>query len=110
MIYSEFVICRNKIHAFSVKGHSGFAEAPGDILCASVSAMTLLTLNTLQEVFGAELNLKIDEKKPLIDAKIVSFPQEKEEAVFGVVKGFFIQLQDLEKQYPEYLSVRIQKE
>ncbi|MBR4288090.1 MAG: ribosomal-processing cysteine protease Prp [Clostridia bacterium] len=109
MIRSEFVIENNNVLSFSVTGHAGLAPAPHDILCASVSAMSQLVINTLEEVFGAELDLVIDEEEPRIAAKLVSVSQENREAVLGVMKGFYLQLADLEKMYPTHLSVRTKK-
>ena len=109
MISVEFVISDNKILSFSVQGHSGLAPAPHDILCASVSAMTELTLNTLIEVFGAEIDLEIDEEKPLISAWDISSPEENEMAVQGVLKGFYMQLSDLRETYSTNLSVKTKK-
>ena len=76
-----------------------------DADCASVSAMTMLVLNTLQEVFEVELELSVQEETPRISASLVSVPQGKEEAAEGVLKGFFLQLRDLESQYPANLKV-----
>ncbi len=109
MIRSEFVIENNNVLSFSVTGHAGLAPAPHDILCASVSAMTQLVINTLEEVFGAKLDVVIDEKEPRIAAKLVSVSEENRAAVWGVMKGFYLQLSDLEKMYPAHLSVRTKK-
>ncbi len=107
MIRWEFVIQDNKFRSFSVKGHAGLAPAPHDVLCAAASAMTQLVLNTLQEVFGAELDLQIDEDKPLISAKILSVPSECESAVQGVLQGLLLQVKDLQIRYPDHLAVKI---
>jgi len=85
------------------------AEAPHDILCASVSAMTQLVCNTLTEVFGVRIDLLIDEKAPLIQASLAEVPEQKEEAVQGVLTGFRLQLEDLRETYSDYLSVRTKK-
>ena len=106
MICAEFVIRDNKILAFSVSGHAGLAPAPHDILCASVSAMTQLVINTVTEVFGAELDLVIDEEKPLIRAELLRASSEKEGSVQGVLEGFYLQLDEIRKMYPAHLSVK----
>lgn len=109
MIRSEFVIENNNVLSFSVTGHAGLAPAPHDILCASVSAMSQLVINTLQEVFGAELDLSIDEDEPRIAATLKSVSPENREAAEGVLKGFYLQLKDMETTYPTHLSVRTKK-
>ena len=106
MIRVEFVIKDNKVLAFSLKGHAGLAPAPHDILCSAVSAMAQLVINTVTEVFSAELDLEIDEEKPLIRASYISAPEGKEEAVLGVFQGLKLQLEALGETYPSHLAVR----
>ena len=109
MICSEFVIRDNKVHAFSVEGHSGLAEAGSDVLCASVSAMAMLVINTLSEVFAATLALKVDEAKPLISCELKSVSDESACGAEGILYGFYLQLRDLAEVYPENLSIRTKK-
>ncbi len=109
MICSEFVIRDNKVLAFSVEGHSGLAESGNDILCASVSAMAMLVINTLTEVFSAELALEIDEAKPLISCKLQSVSKDSEKGAEGILYGFYLQLKDLAEVYPKNLSIRTKK-
>ena len=99
----------NKILAFSVEGHSGLSEAPHDVLCAAVSAMTELVINTVTEEFGAELDLLIREEKPLIRARLIRVPEENGKAVEGVLRGFRQQLLELRKTYPSHLTVSDEK-
>ena len=109
MICSEFVIRDNKVLAFSVEGHSGLAEAGSDVLCASVSAMATLVINTLTEVFFADLTLEIDEEKPRIFCRLNSVSKEGERGAEGILYGFYLQLKDLAEVYPENLSIRSKK-
>ncbi len=105
MIQVEFVIQDNKILAFSVEGHSGLAPAPHDILCASVSAMTQLVINTVTDVFGAKIDLEINEEIPRIRAELLFVSETEKNAVFGVLGGFQLQLEDLRKMYPAHIKV-----
>ena len=109
MIRAEFVIRDNKVLAFSVEGHSGLAEAGSDVLCASVSGMANLVINTLAEVFSAELSLEINEAKPLISCRVVSVKEKMAVGAEGIMRGFYLQLADLAQIYPENLSVRTKK-
>ena len=110
MIKTEFVISDNKILAFSVEGHSGLAPQGEDILCASVSAMTQLVINTLTEVVKAELDLSIVEEKAKIACRVLSTPSGLEETVQTILNGFYIQLADLAEVYSANLSVREKNE
>ena len=106
MIRAEFVIQDNKILSFSVEGHSGLAQSGEDILCASVSAMSQLVINTLTEVFDAKLDLLIDEKKPLIRCSLKSVSEEKRNGAEGILYGFYLQMKDLSEMYSAHLTVR----
>ncbi|MBE6713613.1 MAG: ribosomal-processing cysteine protease Prp [Ruminococcaceae bacterium] len=109
MIRSEFVIRDNKVLAFSVEGHSGLAEAGSDVLCASVSAMAMLVINTLSEVFSAELDLEIDDAKPVIRCTLKNVSPEAKTGAEGVLYGFYLQMKDLAEVYPKNLSIRTKK-
>lgn len=106
MICAEFVIQNNKLRGFSITGHAGVAPAPHDILCAAVSAMSMLVVNTLREAIGVKTSIREDEEIPLLEVKIDAGGGEKAFAAEKVLLGFSLQLSDLEKQYPNHLSVR----
>ncbi len=106
MIRAEFVIRDNKFVSFEVKGHAGLAPAPHDILCAAVSSMTYLVINTATDVFGAKLDLLLDEENAEIRARIESVLPDREEALQGIFRGLLLQLTALTEQYPNHITVR----
>ena len=106
MIRAEFVIRDNKIRSFSTKGHAGLAEAGHDVLCAAVSAMTELTVNTVTDVFGAHCTVCVEEENAHISMTVDAVEPSREDAVEGVLRGYLLQLKALEKQYPKHLAVR----
>ena len=107
MIRADFSGSEQKITGFTLSGHAGLAPAGSDILCAAVSAMALLTVNTLQEVFGAEFDLAQRKEDGFLSLKMTRIPDGKEEAVYGVLQGLLLQLKDLREQYPDSLSVTV---
>ena len=104
MIRAEFVVSDDGIQGFSMKGHAGTAPAPHDILCASATSMALLVMNTLREVFGAKLTIESQEEPPVLNVRLQAVPKGNEKAAQGVLQGFRLQLEDLEKQYPNNLK------
>ena len=56
------------IIGFEASGHTGFAAAGEDIVCAAVSALTEATLNGLQSVVKAPLMFDRDEDSALLTA------------------------------------------
>lgn len=50
MISANFFKSENSFTGFNFSGHSGYAEAGADIVCASVSSAVQLTVNILDEL------------------------------------------------------------
>ena len=42
-------------YGFEERGHSGYADAGNDILCAALSSMTMLILNTIEISFAGDV-------------------------------------------------------
>ena len=98
-------------YGFKETGHTGFGEEGDDVLCAALSAMTMLILNTLEVVMNCPVEYKIDEETADITMRCFSaLPEhEKDEkkrfAAAGVIEGYFVQLNDLTEEYYDYLDV-----
>ena len=52
MTKCEFFRDHERITGFSVSGHSGYAEAGSDIVCAGISALVLTTDHALNQLVG----------------------------------------------------------
>ncbi len=94
---------------FSLSGHAMFELDGPDVLCAAVSAMTNLVINTINEVFKAELATVIDGDNATIDVSIERVSMSAANSVDGVLHGFMLQLKDLQEQYPDNLDVVVQQ-
>jgi len=101
---------------FRETGHTGFGEEGDDILCAAISAMTMLILNTLEVAYDCRVDYTIDEETTDITVKCKSAlaKYEKDEkkrfAASGLIEGYFHQLNDLIEEYDEFLDVEIEEE
>ena len=104
-------------YGFEEKGHTGFAESGEDILCAALSSMTMLLINTIECSYDSIVDYTIDEKTT--DIKLIAksaLPkyekdEKKQYAVSGLIQAYFFQLMDLVEEYYEYLDVKeIEKE
>ena len=94
---------------FKIEGHALLSVETPDVLCAAISGMTGLVMNTLCEVFGVEAELDTDESVPSIEFHCRTCPDRERSAVSKVIKGFLLQLEDLSDQYPENLCVTVQQ-
>ncbi len=98
-------------YGFKEVGHSGYDDAGRDIVCAAVSAMTMLVVNTVEVSVGSNVDYKIDEKST--DIEVVAkgalpkyeSDEKKRFAVAAVMQGYYLQLNDMIEDYYDYLEV-----
>ena len=91
---------------YRATGHTGYAEAGHDIVCAAVSALTQSTLNGLKGVLKAPVMFDIDDQGATLEAELT--PEATGEQVkqaqlllVTLLEG----LQAIERSYPR--NVRI---
>ena len=51
----------NTFYGFKETGHTGWDEAGKDVLCAALSAMTMLIINTIEVSYASDVKYTIDE-------------------------------------------------
>ena len=104
MTRCEFFTTDDRITGFTVFGHSGYAEAGSDIVCAAVSAVVTMAAATINDVLGAKAKVRVKEE----DARItLTLPTscDEEDAVQAVLAGMMITLCSLRDDYPDYIEV-----
>ncbi len=60
----EFFDQDGRISGFCCSGHSGYAEAGSDIVCAAVSTAVKFAETTLSEVLGERVKTKVIRRGP----------------------------------------------
>ena len=104
MTRCEFFRQDERITGFSVCGHSGYAEAGSDIVCAAISAAVSLAECTINDVCGGKAKVRVKDD----DARItLTLPTscEEEDTIQSVLAGLLLYLVDLRDQYPDYIEV-----
>ena len=104
MTRCEFTTEDERITGFSVSGHSGYAEAGSDIVCAAVSAAVAMAEATVNDICGARAKVRVKEE----DARItLTLPAscDEEDTVQAVLAGLMLYLSNLQDQYPDYSEV-----
>ena len=104
MTRCEFFTENDRITGFTVSGHSGYAEAGSDIICAAVSAIVTMAEATINDVCGAKAKVRVKEA----DARItLTLPTscDEEESVQAVLAGMMLTLVSLAEQHPDYIEV-----
>ena len=104
MTRCEFFTADERITGFSVSGHSGYAEAGQDIVCAAVSAVVGMAEATINDVCGAKAKVRVKEE----DARItLTLPAscDEEDTVQAVLAGMMVTLLSLQEDYPDFIEV-----
>ena len=94
----------DRITGFSVCGHSGYAEAGSDIVCAAVSAVVAMAEATINDVCGAKATVRVKNE----DARVtLTLPAscDEEESVQAVLAGMMLYLCSLRDEYPDDIEV-----
>lgn len=104
MTRCEFFTEADRITGFSISGHSGYAEAGSDIVCAAITAVVTMAEATINDVCGAKAKIRVKEA----DARItLTLPAscDEEESVQAVLAGMLLTLCSLRDDYPDYIEV-----
>ena len=104
MTKCEFFRENERITGFSVSGHSGYAEAGADIVCAAISAAVSMAEATINDVCGGKAKVRVKEE----DARItLTLPAvcEEEDSIQAVLTGLMIYLISLRDDYEDYIEV-----
>ena len=104
MTRCEFFTEDDRITGFSVSGHSGYAEAGSDIICAAITAIVTMAEATINDVCGAKAKVRVKNE----DARItLTLPAvcEEEDAIQDVLTGLMLYLCNLRDDYEDYIEV-----
>ena len=91
---------------YQAEGHTGYAHAGADIVCAAISALTQSTLNGLKNVLKAPVMFDQDDQGAFIEARLT--PEATEEQIEKaqlLLVTLLEALQAIQRDYPR--NVRI---
>ena len=100
-------------YGFEEEGHTGYGEAGDDVLCAALSSMTMLIVNTIEVGYASDVEYEVNEGatniKVRAKAALPEFEEDekKQYAVSGLFCSYFHQLIELEEEYYKFLSVKV---
>ncbi len=104
MTRCEFFTEDDRITGFSVSGHSGYAEAGSDIVCASICAIVKMAEATINDVCGAKAKVRVKDADNRITLTLPTSCDE-EESVQAVLAGMMLTLVSLAEDYPDNIEV-----
>ncbi len=96
----------SRITGFDAAGHSGYAEAGADIVCAAVTSAVRVTECTLNDVMGLSASVHVDEKKAKISLRLPGgLSVATENAAQALLTGLMVYLSQLQEEYPDHIEV-----
>ena len=105
MIRCEFFTEGDRITGFTVSGHSGYAEAGADIICAAVSAVVTMAEATINDVCGARAKVRVKDGENNRITLTLPASCEEEDSVQAVLAGMMMTLASYRDDYPDYIEV-----
>ena len=91
---------------YSACGHSGYAKAGQDIVCAAVSALTESVLNGLKNILKAPVMFDEDDDGAFIEASLTpEATQEQIKQAQLLLQTLLEGLQAIQREYPRNLRI-----
>ena len=89
-------------------GHAEYAKkGKPDIVCAAISALTIGTINSLEELAGEKLQISQNEETGFLSCNFESTSQEKSSFLMD---SMVFSLENISKEYGEkYLQVKFEE-
>ena len=97
MTHVSIIKTRNgEYKGFNCIGHSGYADAGEDIVCAAISVLAINTINSLDQLAGEKFKLVTNEEEGLIDCRFEKNINEKSKLLLD---SMVLGLGEIKKQY-----------
>lgn len=106
MTQIEMIYDNNMIIGFSMKGHAGYNQGGPDILCASLSTASQMTVNAVLDWVGLsfeDIAIECNSAKGIL---CVQLPKGYYEHMTTqqLLKSFEMYVESLEEQYPNFIK------
>ena len=94
----------DRVVGFTAQGHSGYAEAGSDIVCAAVTSAIRMTECAVNDVLCLEASVKVRE-----DSVSLRLPgglsQSNESTCQTLLTALMLYLTELHEEYPQHILV-----
>ena len=96
----------DRINGFEAKGHSGYAAAGEDIVCAAVTSAVRLVETTVNDVLGLAAAVKVREQDASISLRLPGGLDEVTESTCqSLMTGLMVYFAQLHDEYPDNIEV-----
>ena len=91
---------------FEARGHSGYAEAGADIVCAAVTSAIRLVEATVNDVLGLAASVKVREQDASISLHLPGgLSSTAESTCQSLLAGLMVYFSALHDEYPDNIEV-----
>ena len=95
-----------RITGFTCEGHSGYADAGQDIVCASISSALNLVECAVNTVLGLAASVKVDEAAARVSLRLPGgLSDETDQICQTLMASLMVYLTDLRDVYPDHITV-----
>lgn len=103
----RFRTAAGRVTGFTCRGHSGFADAGSDVVCAAVTGAVRYVEAVVNDVLGLAASVKVrDGEPPSIDFRLPGgLSPDTEETVQALMAGLMIYFSQLHCEYPDAVEV-----
>lgn len=97
------------IYSYEITGHSGYAEAGEDIICAAVSVLAIETVNSIEKLASYRMIVKeADNEGGYLYAETLKDLSEEQKYISQILlKHLYYSLEDVVETYPDYVKLKI---
>ena len=96
----------DRITGFDSQGHSGYAEAGEDIVCAAITSAIRLVEATINDVLGLAASVKVKESEALISLRLPGgLGPTAESTCQALLTGLMVYFAELHEEYPDNIEV-----
>lgn len=92
-----------KITGFQSKGHAGYGMRGTDVVCASVSALIINTINSIEKLTHDRYDENVNDRRAIIDFQIDGEVSGQSELLFNSLE---LGLNEIAKAYPGNVSIK----
>ncbi len=95
-----------RIIGFDAKGHSGYADAGSDIVCAAVTSAVRVVDATINDVLGLAASVKVHQKSGSIEFRLPGgLSPTAENTCQSLLAGLMLYFTELHDEYPDNIEV-----
>jgi len=95
-----------RICGFTVSGHSGYAAAGSDIVCAGISSAVALVECAVNDILSLNARVRVDETSGTVSLTLPEKLSERQETTCQtLMAAFMLHMTSLGEDYPENILV-----